>query len=45
MTRLGRNIWKKWSEYDQRSLVWTKLYGFELLRQRVSARTFKRQVT
>jgi hypothetical protein len=42
--RLGRAIWKKWSGYHQRSLVETKMRCFKLLRERVMARDFDRQV-
>ena len=43
--RLGRTIWKKWSGYHRRSLVETKMHCFKLLGQRVTARTFDRQIT
>lgn len=43
--RLGRAIWKKWSEYHRRSLVETKMHCFKLLGQRVVARTLDRQIT
>jgi IS5 family transposase len=43
--RLGRTIWKKWSDYHRRSLVETKMHCFKLLGQRVMARTFDRQIT
>jgi len=42
--RLGRKIWKKWSGYHRRSLVETKMRCFKLLRERVMARDFERQV-
>ena len=42
--RLGRSIWKKWSGYHRRSLVQTKMHCFKQLGQRVTARTFERQV-
>lgn len=42
--RLGRSIWKKWSDYHRRSLVETKMHCFKRLGQRVMARTFERQV-
>lgn len=43
--RLGRTIWKKWSDYHRRSLVETKMHCFKLLGHRVMARTFDRQIT
>lgn len=43
--RLGRPIWKKWSDYHRRSLVETKMHCFKLLGQRVASRTFDRQIT
>ena len=43
--RLGRTIWKKWSDYHRRSLVETTMHCFKLLGQRVMARTFDRQIT
>jgi hypothetical protein len=42
--RLGRGIWKKWSGYHWRSLVETKMHCFRRLGERVTARTFERQV-
>jgi hypothetical protein len=42
--RLGRSIWKKWSGYHRRSLVETKMHCFKRLGERVTARTFDRQV-
>ena len=42
--RLGRTIWKKWSDYHRRSLVETKMRCFKLLGERVSARIFNSQV-
>lgn len=42
--RLGRSIWKKWSGYHRRSLVETKMHCFKRLGERVTARTFERQV-
>lgn len=42
--RLGRAIWKKWSGYQRRSLVETKMHCFKRLGERVMARTFERQV-
>jgi IS5 family transposase len=41
--RLGRTIWKKWSDYHRRSLVETKMHCFKLLGHRVASRTFDRQ--
>lgn len=43
--RLYRTIWKKWNGYHRRSLVETKMHCFELLGQRVIARTSNRQIT
>lgn len=42
--RLGRSVWKKWSSYHRRSLVETKMHCFKRLGERVTARTFERQV-
>lgn len=42
--RLGRQIWKTWSGYHRRSLVETKMHCFKRLGERVTARTFERQV-
>lgn len=42
--RFGRSIWKKWSGYHLRSLVETKMHCFKRLGERVTARTFERQV-
>ena len=42
--RLGRRIWKQWSGYHRRSLVQTKMHCFKRLGERVTARTFERQV-
>lgn len=42
--RLGRLIWKSWSGYHRRSLVETKMHCFKRLGERVTARTFERQV-
>ena len=42
--RLGRRIWKQWSGYHRRSLVETKMHCFKRLGERVTARTFDRQV-
>lgn len=42
--RLGRRIWKTCSGYHRRSLVETKTHCFKRLGERVTARTFERQV-
>lgn len=42
--RLGPSICKKWSGYHRRSLVETKMHCFKRLGERVTARTFERQV-
>ncbi len=42
--RVGRAIWKRWSGYHRRSLVETRMRCFKLLRERVMARDFDRQV-
>ncbi|MFS0851939.1 IS5 family transposase [Novosphingobium panipatense] len=42
--RFGRAIWKNWSGYHRRSLVETKMSCFKRLGQRVTARTFDRQI-
>jgi len=42
--RLGMKIWKKWSCYNRRSLVETKMRCFNLLGERVMARDFESQV-
>jgi transposase len=42
--RLGRRLWKKWSDNRRRSLVETKMHCFKRLGERVMARTFERQV-
>ena len=42
--RLGWPIWKVWSGYHRRSLVETKMHCFKRLGERVTARTFERQV-
>ena len=42
--RFGRQLWKKWSGYHRRSLVETKMHCFKRLGERVTARTFERQV-
>ena len=42
--RLGWRIWKNWSGYHRRNLVETKMHCFKRLGERVTARTFERQV-
>ena len=42
--RFGWHLWKKWSGYHRRSLVETKMHCFKRLGERVTARTFERQV-
>ena len=42
--RLGPSIWKTWSGYHRRSLVETKMHCLKRLGERVTARTFERQV-
>ncbi len=42
--RLGHGIWKTWSGYHRRSLVETKMHCLKRLGERVTARTFERQV-
>ena len=42
--RLGTSIWKTWSGYHRRSLVETKMHCLKRLGERVTARTFERQV-
>lgn len=42
--RLGTSVWKTWSGYHRRSLVETKMHCFKRLGERVTARTFERQV-
>lgn len=42
--RLGSSICKKWSGYHRRGLVETKMHCFKRLGERVTARTFDRQV-
>ncbi|MDF0605743.1 transposase [Neisseriaceae bacterium TC5R-5] len=42
--RLGRTIWKRWSDYHRRSLVETKMHCFKRLGERVMARCFNGQV-
>ncbi|SFG34509.1 IS5 family transposase, partial [Jannaschia rubra] len=41
---LGRAIWRRWSGYHRRSRVETKMHCMKLLRQRLMARDFDRQV-
>ena len=41
---LGRTIWKKWSGYQRRSLVETKMHCIKLLGEKLSARNFESQV-
>ena len=41
--RLGRTIWRKWSGYQRRSRVETKMNCMKLLGQRLAARDFDRQ--
>jgi hypothetical protein len=42
--RLGRTIWRRWSGYHRRSRAETKMHCVKLLRQRLSASDFDRQV-
>ena len=42
--RLGTSIWKTWSGYHRRSLGETKMHRLKRLGERVTARTFERQV-
>ena len=42
--RLGRTLWKKWSGYDRRSLVETKMHCIKLLGDKLCARSFDSQV-
>ena len=42
--RLGREIWKRWSRYHQRSLVEAKMRCVKLMGERVMACDFNRQV-
>ena len=42
--RLGRDIWKRWSGYQRRSLVETKMRCVKLIGERVMAWDFDRQV-
>ena len=42
--RLGRSLWKRWSGYQRRSLVETKMHCIKRLGERVMSRTFERQV-
>ncbi len=41
---LGRAIWRNWSGYHRRSRAETKMHCMKLLRQRLMARDFDRQV-
>lgn len=42
--RLGRTLWKKWSSYNRRSLVETKMNRIKLLGAKLNARNFQSQV-
>ena len=42
--RVGRTIWRRWSGYHRRSRAETKMHCVKLLRPRLSARDFDRQV-
>ncbi len=42
--RFGRTIWRRWSGYNRRSRVETKMHCVKLLGQRLAARDFDRQV-
>jgi hypothetical protein len=42
--RFGRTIWRRWSGYNRRSRVETKMHCVKLLGQRLMARDFDRQV-
>ena len=42
--RLGRSLWKKWSDYHRRSLVETKMHCIKLLGDKLNARNFQSQV-
>lgn len=42
--RLGRAIWKKWSEYHRHSLVEAKMHFIKLLGDKLTARNFLGQV-
>ena len=42
--RLGRSLWKKWSDYHRRSLVETKMHCIKLLGDKLTARSFPSQV-
>ena len=42
--RLGRGLWKRWSDYHRRSLAETKMHCIKRLGERVMSRTFERQV-
>ena len=38
--RLGRSLWKKWSDYHRRSLEETKMHCIKLLGDKLTARSF-----
>lgn len=42
--RFGRRVWRKWSGYQRRSRVETKMNGLKLPGQGLMAKTFNRQV-
>jgi hypothetical protein len=42
--RLGRRIWRKWSDYHRRSLVEAKMRCVKLLGEKLMSRDFDRQV-
>jgi hypothetical protein len=42
--RVGRTIWRRWSSYQRRSRVETKMHCVKLLGQRLTARHSDRQV-
>jgi chromosome condensin MukBEF MukE localization factor len=42
--RLGRDIWKRWSDYHPRNLIETKMRCVKLMGERVMARDFDRQM-
>jgi hypothetical protein len=44
MKRLGRTIWKKWSDYHKLGPVETKMNCFKVLGQHLCSRTFDRQI-
>jgi len=41
---VGRNAWRRWSGYDRRSRVETKMHCLKLMGQSLRARDFDRQV-